>query len=185
MDELFPHTDIASMGKSVLNCELHENGEVTSFSAEVIKTTEYQNSPALLLSYPSSVNCRQRRNSYRLALEPGKLLSAKLHTDYHPRLTGIVKDISLQGIRINIQGNNSLSLKKGSVIKDCRIELENKQTVDCQLTVRSKQQFNRPYRFIQIGAEITGIQLIDSNLLSKFVNQRQREQCKTRAIHLL
>lgn len=185
MDELFPQNDIVLSKKAVLCCELHEKGEVTSFAAEFIKKTEYHGTSALLMSYPSSINCTQRRNNYRLPLKSGQLISAKLNADFQPLLSGIVKDISLHGLRINIQGNESNSLKKGDVIKRCRIELDNKQLVECQLTVRSKQNFSRPYRFTQVGTEITDIQLVDSNLLSKYVTQQQREQCKARAIHLL
>lgn len=185
MDEFFPKPELKIRESSPLCCEFHENGTLTSFNATFIDNTHSNGMPAILVSLPSTIKQDQRRNNFRLTLKPGQIPSAKLTPSYRPALTGIIKDISNHGLRINIQGNENDSLKKGDILKSCHLNLEKDKVVECQLTVRNKRYYSRPYRHTQIGTEITDIQISDRNLLNQYVNQQQRSQCKLRAIDRL
>lgn len=181
LDELFPMPEIKLEKDQLIYCELHENGSTTSFSSQIIKQTQFNNLPALIIQYPDSIDQDQRRNNFRLQLDKNHPASARLTSSNHAELFGMVKDISNHGVRINIQGNRSEELRSGDILNNCQIKLDDINQFECQLTVRSKRYNNRPYRHTQIGAEITHIRLSHRNLLSHFVSRQQRMQCRHRA----
>ncbi len=181
IDELFPKATFKIKKQTLFYCEFHEKGSVTSFTTRFIDRTQSSGMPAFLMEYPSDVKYDQRRNNFRLALKPGQNSSAKLSPDYQPSLSGMIKDISNHGLRINIHGNTNDSIKKGDILQSCQIKLDESRSIQCQLTIRSKHYFNHPYRHTQIGTEITEIQLSDRKSLSNYVNQQQRQQCRLRA----
>lgn len=181
VDELFPKPDFKIKEGESLYFEFHQNGELTSFKAAFISYTHTNGTPAISTNYPHHIKHEQRRDNFRLVLKTGQTPSAKLTPSYQPTLSGIVKDISSHGLRINIQGNEIDVLKKGDILKSCHINLDDNKTIECQLTIRSRHFHSRPYRHTQIGTEITDIQLSDRKRLNHYVNQQQRLQCKLRA----
>jgi len=181
LDELFPKPDITITPELLLYCEFHENGATTSFTSQTITTTRTGGLPALLIKYPDIIEHDQRRNNFRLQLEKNQTVSAKLTSDNHISLFGTVKDISNHGLRINIQGNQTDEIKSGDILSNCQIKLDDFNQLECQLTVRSKRYFNRPYRHTQIGTEITNIQLTHRDLLTHYVTKQQRQQCRLRS----
>ena len=185
LDELFPQPDFKFNKDTLFHCELKQQGNTTSFSTHYIDTVHASGMPALLMSYPESVEQEQRRNNFRLALKTGQHLSAKIPGEFQNTITGIIKDLSQQGTRINIQGSNTKLLNKGDKLSGCMLWFDDKQSIQCELTVRSKRSFNTPYHYIQIGAEITDIQLSDKNLLMKYIAMQQRQQCRLKASNRL
>jgi len=185
LDELFPQADFKYNKETLFHCELREQGNITSFTTQFIDTVHASGMPALLMSYPESIEQEQRRNSFRLALKTGQYLSAKIPGEFQNSLTGIIKDLSHQGTRINIQGGNTKLLKKGDKLSGCRLMFDDKQSIQCELTVRNKRSYNTPYHYMQIGAEITDIQLSDKNLLMKYIAMQQRQQCRLNASNRL
>lgn len=181
VDELFPKPEFKISEGTLLHFSFHQNGELTTFSSTFSSHTHPNGLPAILTSYPFDIKHEQRRNNFRLVLKSGQTPSAKLTPSYQPILSGIVKDISSYGLRINIQGNENDTLKKGDILKSCHINLDKNKSIECQLTVRSKRFYSRPYRHTQIGTEITDIQLTDRNELNHYVSQQQRLQCRLRA----
>lgn len=181
VDELFPLPEINLLAGKTLYFESHENGSTTSFRSTIITSTRSNGLPALLLSLPDTVNLEQRRNNFRLQLKNNQPVSAKLFQNHYDALTGMVKDISNHGLRINITGNQTSELKHGDILQHCEIHLDEMNQINCQLTIRSKRYFRQPYRHTQIGTEITGIQLKHRDLLTHFVTRQQRMQCRQRA----
>lgn len=181
LDSLFPTPDFKIPNNTLFYCQFENNGESISFTTKFIKMTELNNLPALLVQYPTEIKVDQRRKNFRLNLKPGQISTAKINPKYQQPLSGVVKDISNHGLRINIHVNENIILKQGDILPSCRITLDDKNAIECQLTIRNRKQYNRPYRHTQIGTEITDIQLSDRKLLSKYVNKQQREQCRLRA----
>ena len=181
IDDLFPAPEIRLTHAHMLQCEYHEKGLTTSFSTQLIKISKHNGSPALLINYPDVVEQQQRRASFRLPLQDDKILAAKLTSNQYSLLSGIIKDISNNGIRINIHGNQTNELSQGDILNNCQIMLDENRQIECQLTVRNKNYFNRPYRHTQIGVEITNIHSAHQNLLTQYVNKQQRQQCRLRA----
>lgn len=181
IDELFPKPEFKIKEGTLLQFSFHQEGKLTTFSSTFSGHTHPNGLAAISTSYPFDIKHEQRRNNFRLVLKSGQSPSAKLMPSYQPTLSGIVKDISSHGLRINIQGNESDTLKKGDVLRSCHINLDKNKSIECQLTVRSKHFYSRPYRHTQLGTEITDIQLTDRNELNHYVNQQQRLQCKLRA----
>jgi len=185
IDELFPQPDRTLKTGMPLYFEFHEKGQTVSFNSEVITPTRAHGLPALLVHYPDVVESDQRRNNFRISLDPTQTVSAKLFQNSYENFFGVVKDISNHGLRINLSGNQSEQLEHGDVIPSCVIKLDGINQIECQLTVRSKRYYNRPYRFTQIGTEITGIHLKHRHMLTNYVSQQQRMQCRARSANLL
>jgi len=185
LDELFPRPGFKFSNKTLFHCELKEQGNITSFSTYFIDTVHASGMPALLMSYPESIKQEQRRSNFRLALKTGQHLSAKIPGEFQCTLTGIIKDLSHQGTRINIQGSNTKLINKGDKLSGCLLTFDDKKSIQCELTVRSKRSFSNPYHYMQIGAEITDIQLSDKNLLTKYIATQQRQQCRLNASNRL
>jgi len=185
LDELFPRADFKYNKNTLFHCELKKQGTITSFTTRFIDTVHASGMPALLMSYPEAVEQEQRRNSFRLALKTGQHLSARIPGEFQNSLTGIIKDLSHQGTRINIQGGNTMLFRKGDKLTGCRLMFDDKQSIQCELTVRNKRAYNTPYHYMQIGAEITDIQLSDKNLLMKYIAMQQRQQCRLNASNRL
>jgi len=185
IDELFPQADISFQSDVPLYFEFHETGKTVSFNSELITPTRAHGLPALLVQYPDVVESDQRRNNFRISLDPTQTVSAKLFQNSYENYFGIVKDISNHGLRINLSGNQSEYIEHGDVIPSCVIKLDDINQIECQLTVRSKRYYSRPYRFTQIGTEITGIHLKHRHLLTNYVSRQQRLQCREKAASLL
>jgi len=181
VDELFPQPEIKLLADKALYFESHENGSTTSFSSTMITTTRSNGLPALLLSLPETVDLEQRRNNFRLQLKNNQPVSAKLFQNHYDALSGMVKDISNHGLRINLTGDQTNELQHGDILQHCEINLDEMNQIKCQLTVRSKRYFRHPYRHTQIGTEITDIQLKHRDLLTHYVTRQQRMQCRQRA----
>lgn len=181
LDSLFPTPDFRIPKNAVFYCQFENNGESVSFTTTFVKTTELNNLPALLMQYPADIKSEQRRHDFRLNLKPGQISTAKINPKYQSSLSGVVKDISNHGLRINVHGNENTVLKQGDILQSCQIKLDEINAIECQLTIRSKKHYNRPYHHTQIGTEITDIQLSDRKLLNRYVSQQQREQCRLRA----
>lgn len=185
LDELFPQPDIQLENDQLIYIEFHDQGSITSFSSQFMTTTRRHGLPAILITYPDVIECDQRRNCFRLAIDQQQTVSAKLFQNRYDNFYGIVKDISSHGLRINLSGNQSDQLDQGDVLQSCVIKLDDINQIECQLTVRSKRYFNRPYRHTQIGTEITAIDLKHRNLLTNYVSHQQRQQCRQRAANRL
>jgi len=181
IDELFPQPEIKLLADQTLYFESHDNGSTTSFSSTVITDTRSNGLPALLLNLPDVIKLEQRRNNFRLQLRNNQPVSAKLFQNHYDALSGMVKDISNHGLRINLTGNQTDELQHGDILQHCEINLDEMNQIECQLTVRSKRYFSRPYRHTQIGTEITDIKLKHRDLLTHYVTRQQRMQCRQRA----
>lgn len=181
LDELFPQPENNIAYGTPLYIEYHEQGKTTAFSSVFINTTRDHGLPALIINMPEHVEHDQRRNVFRLSLSPEQVISAQLSQNAHDNYFGVVKDISSQGLRINLSGNQLDQLENGEVLPSCTIKLDETNQLECQLTVRCKRYFNRPYRYTQIGTEITRIGLQQRNLLTHFVNRQQRLLCREKA----
>jgi len=181
VDELFPQPEIKLQADNVLYFESHDNGSTTSFISTIVTSTRSNGLPALMLKLPEVVNLEQRRNNFRLQLKNNQPVSAKLFQNHYDALSGMVKDISNHGLRINLTGDQTEEIQHGDILQNCEINLDEINQIKCQLTVRSKRYFSRPYRHTQIGTEITGIQLKHRDLLTHYVTRQQRAQCRLRA----
>jgi len=181
IDELFPQPDFKTEAGKTLYFESHENGSTTSFTSTIVTTTRSNGLPALLLKLPENIDLEQRRNNFRLQLKNNHPVSAKLFQNHYDALSGMVKDISNHGLRINLTGDQTHELQHGDILQHCEIKLDEINQINCQLTIRSKRYFSRPYRHTQIGTEITDIQLKHRDLLTHYVTRQQRMQCRKRA----
>lgn len=184
LDELFPLPEKNITYGTPIYIEHHAQGKTTTFSSVFISTTRDHGLPALLINMPEYVDQDQRRNAFRLSLSPENIVSAQLSQNAHENYFGVVKDISNHGLRINLSGNQLEQLSNGAILPSCIIKLDEMNQLECQLTVRSKRYFNRPYRHTQIGTEITHIGLSHRNLLTNFVSRQQRLQCRHKAAQL-
>ncbi|MDH5392815.1 MAG: flagellar brake protein [Gammaproteobacteria bacterium] len=181
IDELFPTPGMALNRDLLLHCEFHDGGCTSSFSSKLVTATHSSGFPALIINMPDTMLTEQRRNTFRLPTPSHQSIAATLSAGLSSSLSGYVKDVSNDGLRINIIGNHSDALTQGDTLNGCKIKLDQGRLIECQLTIRSKRYIRSPYRHTQLGTEITALKRKDRDLLTQYVNEQQRILCRHRA----
>ena len=175
IDELFPAGFIALSGQRV-TVTLRLDGERReSFSTEVIGRNPAQ-AGGYLLRLPASIDYRQRRNDYRVAMPVSSARSGEFFTPGSARCAAVVRDISPNGIRLEI--TEWSPLKQDDVLEELHFELFG-TNYQCRARVRNIRV--KGTSSVEIGAAFIDLPRTQQRTLERCIMQLQRRHAASAA----
>jgi c-di-GMP-binding flagellar brake protein YcgR len=171
IDELFPsHGAFFITPGEEVEVTSVRRGIPVRFSSWVkaISLDEADGYPAYRLALPDSVEAKQRRMSFRIAVDTDAGLKLRIRGPDSGRLLCTVQDLSLGGLGFSCQGNIGDMLRANSQLKGTILTLPGMPDISCDLEARKFEFRKAPYRHTIVGARFEGLTA---------AGQRQVEQC--------
>lgn len=137
---------------------------------KAISLDEADGYPAYRLALPDSVEAKQRRMSFRIAVDPEAGLKLRIRGPDGGRLLCTVQDLSVGGLGFTCQGNIGDMLRGNNQLKGSLLTLPDMPDINCDLEARKFEFRRAPYRHTIVGARFDGLSV---------AGQRQVEQCIT------
>ena len=139
-----------------------------------------EDKPLYRVIIPRQLIYKQRRRHFRAHIDDGKALAIHLPLSMKQNILGYVVDISASGVCTRIDFNDASSLTMEQAIRHARISLPDKQTLTCDLTLRSVRHYPEN-GFSLIGSEFQHIPPHQQHHIERLVatldrNQRRRNE---------
>lgn len=176
IDELFPAGFTALPGQRVIVTLRLDNERRESFSTDVIQRNVNAPTGGYLLRLPASVDYRQRRTDYRVTMPSGSARNGEFFTPGSSRCAAQVRDISPNGIRLEIAEWSPL--KQGDVLEELHFELFG-LSYQCRARVRNIRV--KGTSSIEIGAAFIDLPRPQQRALERCIMQLQRRQAASAA----
>lgn len=129
--------------------------------------------PLYRLKLPAQLLYRQRRRHYRARLAMEKPLPISLPLSVKHQITGHVVDISASGICSRVDFSAASALAIAQAIHRAHISLPGKQTITCDLALRSLRHFPEK-GYTLIGSEFLHISPVQQQHVERLVAQLDR-----------
>jgi c-di-GMP-binding flagellar brake protein YcgR len=163
--------------KDNISVFISHNGLEMRFNSK-IKEIEEEPFNTLVIEAPSTLEYRQRRETFRVSIKECQTLSLSLKSKTGETVDAKITDISIGGLSIicGITVKPSIPCELGETL-DCTITLPENKTINCPLTIRSlhADENNSTYK---LGVEFQHLNREQSHDLSVFINHAQRRQIK-------
>ena len=179
IDELFPaHGQyFISPGDEVEISSVRRGVPVRFHSwVKSISIDEIDGLPAYRLALPDSVQARQRRTHFRLALDTDSGVRLRIRGPDGERLLCTVLNLSQNGLGFSCQGNLSESLRESPVLRNCLLSIPGQPEIGCDLEARSFEFRKQPHRHTVVGARIDNLAPASARQLEQYLVLTQRQQ---------
>jgi c-di-GMP-binding flagellar brake protein YcgR len=127
--------------KSLTIFSQHDGAEV-SFSTYLSRYSE-RNGGYYEICFPEKVKYCQRRMSHRVHVSYSLNILAEFYTGTGQKVQGHLRDISADGLRLQLPEVNPNEFKEKSIIKNCRINLPDREQINCTLQIQHKHKHVR------------------------------------------
>jgi len=141
-----------------------------------ISIDETDGIPAYRLALPDSVEAKQRRTHYRLAIDAESGVRLRIRGENNERVLCSVMNLSQTGVSFTCQGNLSERLRALNVMKDCSLSIPGMPDIKCDLEARSFEFRKAPTRHTMVGARFENPSPLAVKQLEQYIFQSQREQ---------
>lgn len=170
LDELFPEQKFLQVGDEI--CVRHQrNGELLTFTTSVIAWGSSFGASGIAVILPEFADYQPRRATPRCDLSQHTTISAKIRLLGQEACYGTVKDISYEGLCVQVPGNLLGQLHRGGVIPLCEVHLNKELHIHCRAQVRSFRLCREPYRATQISLEFVDLQPKRRVQLQQFIHR--------------
>ena len=154
LDELFPGDGTDTLRRGDL-ADVVQRGErhSVSFVTRLLGREQLQGNPAYRMELPASVGGHDNRDAYRVYVDNEAGLALELaFEDEEPMLCRIV-NLSIEGLKIDIDGDFSEALQRQRRFQGCRLQLPDSTDIDCEIVVRNVACLQKPVHTLA-GAEL-------------------------------
>jgi len=141
-----------------------------------ISIDETDGLPAYRLALPDTVEARQRRTHFRLALDADSGVRLRIRAPDGDRLLCTVLNLSQTGLGFSCQGNLSERLRQGPVLRNCLLTIPGQPEIGCDLEARSFEFRKQPHRHTVVGARIDNLAPAAAKQLEQYLVLTQRQQ---------
>lgn len=155
----------------------HLNVKV-QFVARQARSVEYQGYAAFHLPLPKCIYRLQRRNSFRINVQPAKPLRCAIPTDKRKSSQPCevnLMDISAGGMKLTCV-ETDIELVQGQTYENCQIKLPDLGTISATVVVRSL--FSLPtqsgHTVKRAGCQFVNLSTASNILLQRYVNNMQQ-----------
>lgn len=179
IDELFPaHGQFFIAPGDEVEITSVRRGLPVRFSTWVkaISIDEADGLPAYRLALPDTVEAKQRRAHFRLALDGDSAVRLRLRGPEGDRLLCTVLNLSQTGLGFDCPGNLSEWLRQNARLQQCLLTVPGLPEIACDLEVRSFEFRKRPTRHTIVGARIEALPPAAARQLEHFLALAQRHQ---------
>jgi len=181
IDELFPaHGAFLVAPGDEVEVISTRKGLPVRFSSWVksISINEDDGIPAYKLALPNSVDAKQRRRHFRLAIDPDAGIRLRIRGPDQSRMLCTVQNLSSSGIGFTCQGNLTEQLRQSPVLRNCILSIQGMGDITMDLEARSFDFKRQPYRHTSIGARMENLSPASQKQIEQYlvVVQRQRRK---------
>jgi len=141
-----------------------------------ISIDEADGIPAYRLAFPHTVEAKQRRSSFRVAIDPGAGLRLRIRGPDGDKLLCTVQNLSYGGVGFTCQGNLTERLRQSHLLRASLLSIPGLADISCDLAVRSFEFRRNPYRHTVVGARMESLNAAAERQLKQFLANLQRQQ---------
>jgi c-di-GMP-binding flagellar brake protein YcgR len=149
----------------------HDGAEV-SFSAHLSRYSE-RNGGFYVIQFPEKVKYCQRRMSHRVHVSFALDIRAEFYTEKGEKIEAHLRDISADGLRLQLREVNPSEFKEKALIKNCIINLPDHERINCTLQIQHKHNHIRN-RGCTIGGSFFAMGAEQKKELQKFITGLER-----------
>ncbi|MCL6414394.1 flagellar brake protein [Aestuariirhabdus sp. Z084] len=176
LDELFPGADNLKLSPGRrFDIDCREGGYNISFSAVLLSEEQNDDMPVYRLTVPDYVEHHQRRAAFRVKVPAASRMTVMLSGFGGAAVSGVIVDISSNGVRVNVGGLHPEELDAGTLVSDARFTLQDER-IKCQLQICNSNFIRRPYAHTQLGCELRNVDTATQARLDRYIAGLQREQ---------
>ncbi len=147
IDELMPRNGQRYVAPGArLYFSANQKGFDLGFEAQVLGVRQGNKAPYIALAFPKVVSNIQRRNHHRVSASYARSSQVSIELDNGQTCTGVLRDLSLGGIKIAFNNDIERMLSEDTTITRCRIHLpEQEEPILCDIdTCFISKAGNRP-----------------------------------------
>jgi c-di-GMP-binding flagellar brake protein YcgR len=119
----------------------HDGAEV-SFSAHLARYSD-RNGGFYEIRFPSTLKYCQRRMSHRVRVSFAMDVTAEFVQENGETIQGYLRDISTEGLRLQLSKVDPSKIRESAFIKNCIINFPNHEQVKCTFQIKHKQNHAR------------------------------------------
>ena len=119
----------------------HDGTEVT-FTTNLSRYSE-KNDGYYEIQFPAIIKYCQRRMSHRVHISFSMDIMATFVNDQGESFQGYLRDISAEGLRVQLSKVNPNHFKETTLIKNCMIYFPNREQISCTFQIKHKQNHVR------------------------------------------
>ncbi len=175
IDDLFPTPapGLLKIGSQIELCH-RRAGSVTKFKAQVLAKSNSSGVPYYAISMPLAIAKGQRRSAQRISIPKDSGIKVTCESPKRTEWFATVKNLSTEGIKMDIAGNLTDELYRNIVLGKCEIELPTDSRIKCQLEVKNFHYDRTPYKHTSIGARIVNISPVMKEEINRFLSTISR-----------
>ncbi len=176
IDEFFP-TPPPGLLKMGSNIELkhRRDGSVLKFRSQLLAKSNSSGVPYYAISMPLAIIKGQRRSVQRVDIPKDSGIKVTCQSPKRTSWFATVKNLSIDGIKLNIAGNLTDELYRNIVLGNCEIELPTESRIRCQLEVKNFHYDRSPYKHTTIGARLVNISPVMQEEINQFLQTMLEE----------
>ena len=179
IDELHPENGNHYLTKDhKLKLTTIHNGIRLAFQLTNIKPGSSQGIAYYKVNIPSRIYYPQRRSSPRIQINLLNIPFSGTSNNTHASISGYIFDLSRGGVGI-ISQNNRARVKRGDIIQNCQIQLDESR-IKFDLTARFIKPVSSGTEKTQIGGYFINLPPKDQKKLEYFVASLEREEIRKR-----
>ncbi|WP_455211013.1 flagellar brake protein [Kaarinaea lacus] len=157
--------------KSLTIYSQHDGAEV-AFTTYLSRYSE-RNGGYYEIQFPQQVKYCQRRMSHRVHISFALNIRAELYTEKGQKVEAYLRDISAEGLRLQISEVNPNEFKEKAIIKNCVINLPDSEQINCTLQVQHKHNHVRN-KGCTIGGSFFAMSAAQQKDIQKFISGLER-----------
>ena len=150
----------------------HHDGAEVSFSTHMSRYSE-RNGGFYEIQFPTKVKYCQRRMSHRVHVSFALDIRAEFYTEKGEKIQGLLRDISANGLRLQLHEVNPREFQEKSLIRNCVINLPDRERINCTLQIQHKHNHIRS-RGCTIGGSFFAMSNEQKKELQKFITGLER-----------
>jgi c-di-GMP-binding flagellar brake protein YcgR len=149
----------------------HDGAQI-SFKTHLSRYSE-RNEGFYEVSFPEQVKYCQRRMSHRIHISYALDIKAEFYNDKGQKIEGHLRDISTEGVRLQLPEVNPNDFTEKTVIKNCMINVPDCEQILCSLQIKHKHNHLRK-KGCTIGGSFYAMGFEQKKEIQKFIAALER-----------
>lgn len=165
------HQALLKGGKLRIDCRLH--GMELQFVTQMLKTDTDGGLALYEMALPKAIARLQRRQNFRLRLNPGLLVPVTIPNLGGETINGEAFDLSATGIGAFLRTRNIPS--RGQILSGASLSIPRNRPLKIKLEVRFARQ-DASHHMLRIGARFVGLEPKQERQITQFLAEQQRKR---------
>lgn len=145
LDEMFPPEGVSELARGDLAEVTHRDSQFPlHFVTRLLGREQIDGNPAYRVELPASVGASGSRRAYRVYVETEEGLALDITCAEGEPLYCRVVNLSVEGLKIDIDGDHSKTLQRQHLFTDCLLQLPSGDNIECDIDIRNFSCLQKP-----------------------------------------